>query len=288
MSVEEILRQVRRIEIKSKWLANHVFAGGYRSAFKGTGLRFKEVREYVPGDDIRFIDWNVTARMGHYFTKLFEEERELSIYLLVDISPSTLFGTSQGKREMITRICADLCYSSILNNDRIGLILFSDKTDKYLPPGKNPDHTEYLIKAIFSANASSSKTDLVKPINFLNNITRHKSIVFILSDFAFDGYENALSILSRKHDVIGLRVYDKVDQELPDAGWLHVKDIETGSTMLLNTRDKSIRWQYTAQFQTFSTYAAAAFKKAGAELLSLETGKNYITELQKLFLQRVR
>jgi uncharacterized protein (DUF58 family) len=189
---------------------------------------------------------------------------------------------------MITRICADLSYSSILNNDRIGLILFSDKTDKYLPPGKNPDHTEYIIKAIFSANSSSSKTDLIKPIDFLNNITRHKSIVFILSDFAFDGYENALSVLSRKHDVIGLRVYDKVDQELPDAGWLHVKDIETGSTILLNTRDKSIRRQYTAQFQKFSAYAAAAFKKAGAELLLLETGKNYITELQKLFLQRVR
>lgn len=288
MSVEEILRQVRRIEIKSKWLANHVFAGGYKSAFKGTGLRFKEVREYAPGDDVRFIDWNVTARMGHYFTKLFEEERELSIYLLVDISPSTLFGTSQGKREMITRICADLAYSSVLNNDRIGLILFSDKTDKYVPPGKNPDHTEYMIKEIFSANSSSSKTDLVKPIDFLNNITRHKSIVFIVSDFAFDGYENALRVLSRKHDVIGLRVYDKVDQELPDAGWLHVKDIETGLTMLLNTRDKSIRRQYTAQFQKFSAYAAAAFKKAGAELLLLETGKNYITELQKLFLQRVR
>ncbi len=288
MTAEEILKQVRKIEIKSKWLANHAFAGGYRSAFKGSGLRFKEVREYVPGDDVRFIDWNVTARMGHYFTKLFEEERELSIYLLVDISPSTLFGTSQSKREMLTRICADLSYSANFNNDRIGLILFSDKTHKFLPPQKNPDHTKYIIKELLSANSSSSKTDLVKPIDFLINITRHRSIVFILSDFAFDGYENTLCILSGKHDVIGLRVYDKVDQELPDAGWLQVKDIETGLTMLLNTRDKSVRRQYAGQFQKISDYTVAAFKKAGADLLSLETGKDYITDLQKLFLQKVR
>lgn len=189
-SAEEIIKQVRRIDITSKWLANHVFAGDYRSAFKGMGMRFKEVREYQPGDDERFIDWNVTARMGHPFTKVFEEERELPVYLLADISSSMSFGSLMSKREMITRLCADLSYSAISNNDKAGLLLFSEKVEKYIPPQKKPEHVEYVVRELYSAKPAFAKTDLIKALEYLNNITSHRSIVFILSDFATENYES--------------------------------------------------------------------------------------------------
>ena len=215
-SAEEIIKQVRRIDITSKWLANHVFAGDYRSAFKGLGMRFKEVREYQAGDDERFIDWNVTARMGHPFTKIFEEERELPVYLLADISSSMSFGSLMSKREMVTRLCADLSYSAISNNDKVGLLLFSETVEKYIPPQKKPEHVEYIVRELYSAKPTLSKTDLIGVLEFLNNITRHRSIIFILSDFAAENYENALGVVARRHDVIGLKVYDKYDKELPN------------------------------------------------------------------------
>lgn len=287
-SAEEIIKQVRRIDITSKWLANHVFAGDYRSAFKGMGMRFKEVREYQPGDDERFIDWNVTARMGHPFTKVFEEERELPVYLLADISSSMSFGSLMSKREMITRLCADLSYSAISNNDKAGLLLFSEKVEKYIPPQKKPEHVEYVVRELYSAKPAFAKTDLIKALEYLNNITSHRSIVFILSDFATENYENALGIVARRHNVIGLRVYDKYDKELPRAGWLQVRDFETGAIKILNTSSARVRREYEKQFQQMTENTASTFKKAGAALLSLETGKEYIHELQQFFLQRSR
>lgn len=290
-SVEEIIKQERqRIDIKSKWLANHVFAGDYRSGFKGLGMRFKEVREYQAGDDERFIDWNVTARMGLPFTKIFEEEKELPVYLLADISSSMSFGSLMIKREMVTRLCADLSYSAISNNDKVGLLLFSEKIEKYIPPQKKSEHVEYIVRELYSAKPTFAKTDLIGALEFLNNknITPHRSIIFILSDFAAENYENALGVVARRHDVIGLKVYDKYDKELPRAGWLQVRDFETGIIRTLNTRSARIRREYEKQFQQIIENTASTFTKVGAGLLSLESGKEYIHELQQFFLQRRR
>lgn len=292
-TVEEILLQIRqrRIEIRSKWLANHVYAGNYHSAFKGMGMRFKEVREYQPGDDERFIDWNVTARMGHPFTKVFEEERELPVYLLADISSSMSFGSLMSKRELITRLCADISYSAISNNDKVGLLLFCEKIEKYIKLQKKPEHVEYVARELYSAKPVLAKTSLLKALEYLNsnnNITRHRSIVFILSDFVTENYENILGTVARRHDVIGLRVYDKYDKELPRAGWLQVRDFETGAIRILNTNNGRVRREYENQFQQMAGKTASTFKKAGAALLSLETGKEYIHELQQFFLQRRR
>lgn len=288
ISAETILKQVRRIDIKSKWLANHVFAGEYRTAFKGMGMKFKEVREYQPGDDVRFIDWNVTARMGHPYTKIFEEERELSVFLIVDISPSTLFGTIQSKRELIARLLADLSFSAIANNDKVGLILFNARLEKYIPPGKKPEHTEYLLKQFFSIPVNHTQTNLVNALEFLNNITKHKSIVFILSDFIFKGYENLLGITAKRHDVIGLQLSDKMDTLLPSIGWLQVKDLETGKEVLVNTESRKLKEQYLAQYQTLLNNTGSAFKKAGAALLQLQTGQDHFNVLQDFFLQRIK
>jgi len=286
ITAEEIVKKTRKIEIKSKWLANHVFSGSYHSAFKGSGMRFKEVREYQAGDEERFIDWNVTARMGHHFTKVFEEERELPVYILADVSASTLFGTLQSKRELMCRICADLSYSAISNNDKTGLLIFADKVEKFVPPQKRPEHILYMLKELLAAQPFSIKTDFVKALDFLNNIVSHRSMVFIISDFFGEGYENALGIVSNKHDVLGIQVFDKLDKELPNVGWLQVKDIETGKMALLNTRRPSVRNSYSRRFQQMSEYTSAVFKKTGTGLLTLETGKEYIHLLQQSFLQR--
>ena len=290
--VEEILLQIRqrRIAIRSKWLANQGFSGNYRSAFKGMGMRFKEVREYQPGDDERFIDWNVTARMGYLFTRVFEEERELPVYLLADISSSMSFGSHMSKRELITRLCADLSYSAISNNDKAGLLLFCEKVEKYIKPQKKPEHVEYIARELYSAKPVLAKTNLLKALEYLNNksITHHRSIVFILSDFVTENYENILGTVARRHDVIGLRVYDKYDKELPRAGWLQVRDFETGAIKMLNTSSARVRREYEKQFQQMTENTVSTFKKAGAALLSLETGKEYIHELRHFFLQRSR
>lgn len=285
-STEEILKQVRRIDIKSKWLANHVFAGDYRSAFKGMGMRFKEVREYQPGDEERFIDWNVTARMGNYFTKLFEEERELPVYILADISTSMYFGSAEGKRELLARLCADISHSAYTNNDKTGLLLFGGKVEKYIRPQRKPGHVEFLVKELYAAISDTSGTGLGKALEFLYNIAKHRSIVFILSDFTTGNYEKELGVLARKHDVIGLKVFDHYDNQLPLAGWLQVRDFETGRTRVLNTQNARVRKEYEQQFKQITEKTFSAFKKAGAALLSLETGKDYIHELQQFFLQR--
>lgn len=287
LTVSSLLKKVRELEIKSKRLTNHLFTGEYHTAFKGRGMAFKEVREYQPGDDIRFIEWNVSARMGHTYSKLFEEERELSVYLLVDVSASSLFGTyRQTKKDLIIEICAVLAFSAISNNDKAGLILFSDKVEKYIPAKKGKDHVLYMVRELITHQPHSAQTDIVKALNFLNGITKHKSIVFILSDFADAGYHQALRVASKRHDVIGVQAYDKRDAELPKAGVLQLRDAETGSTVWLDSNDPFTRLQYNGQFQKILYDAKSVFRSAGADLMQLATGEDYVKKLQEFFIRR--
>jgi len=287
MTTQEILKKVRELEIKSKRLTNHIFTGEYHSAFKGRGMSFKEVREYSPGDDPRFIDWNVSARMGHTFSKVFEEERELTVYLLVDVSASSLFGTfRQSKKDLITEICAVLAFSAVANNDKAGLIFFSDHVEKFIPAKKGRDHVLYMVREMLSFTSRCSQTDVLKALQFLNNTTRHKSIVFVLSDFADAGYKETLRIAARRHDVIGVQVYDKRDEQLPQAGLMQLRDAETGKMVLLDTNDAYTRIKYSQQFQKILNDAKDAFTKAGADILQVSTGQDYVKLLQQFFIRR--
>lgn len=286
-SISALIKKVRELEIKSKRLTNHLFTGEYHTAFKGRGMSFKEVREYQAGDDIRFIEWNVSARMGHTYSKLFEEERELSVYFLVDVSASSLFGTHrQTKKDLITEICAVLAFSAISNNDKAGLIFFSDKVEKFIPAKKGKDHVLYMVRELLSFKPQSIHTDVQKAIGYLNNATRHKSIVFILSDFADAGYKNVLRVAARRHDVIGIQVFDKRDENLPVAGLVQIKDAETGNLSWLDTNDALTRFKYNQQFRRIMEDAQQTFFKAGADLLQLPTGEDYVQALQKFFIKR--
>ena len=287
MTTSDILKKVRELEIKSKRLTNHLFTGEYHTAFKGRGMSFKEVREYQPGDDIRFIEWNVSARMNNTYSKLFEEERELSVYLLVDVSASSLFGTyRQTKKDLITEMCAVLAFSAISNNDKAGLIFFSDKVEKYIPAKKGRDHVLYMVRELLTFQPRSAQTDIVKALRFLNNTTRHKSIVFILSDFADAGYHDALRVAAKRHDVIGVQVYDKRDEQLPAVGLIQVLDAETGKTTWLNTNDAFTRVKYNRQFLQIMDDARQTFKNAGADLMQLATGEDYVKALKEFFIRR--
>jgi len=285
--VSSLLKKVHELEIKSKRLTNHLFTGEYHTAFKGRGMAFKEVREYQAGDDIRFIEWNVSARMGHTYSKLFEEERELSVYLLVDVSASNLFGTyHQTKRDLITEICAVIAFSAISNNDKAGLILFSDKVEKYIPAKKGKDHVLYMVRELLNHKPHSGHTDIQQALQFLNRTSRHKSIVFILSDFADAGYHDALRVAAKRHDVIGVQAFDKRDESLPKIGLIQVHDAETGNTVWLNTNDPYIRQRYTNQFHTIMDDAKRVFRAAGADLMQLATGEDYVKKLQEFFKRR--
>ena len=287
MEVSDLLKKVRSLEIKSKRLTNHLFTGEYHTAFRGQGMAFKEVREYQPGDDVRFIDWNVSARMGHTYSKLFEEERELSVYLLVDVSASSLFGTfRQTKKDLITEICAVLAFSAISNNDKAGLILFSDKVEKYIPAKKGKDHVLYMVRELITHQPHSAQTDIVKALQFLNGTTKHKSIVFILSDFADAGYNQTLKIAARRHDIIGVQVYDRRDKDLPKIGLIQVQDAETGETILINTNDNLTQYNYNKQYKQIREDAIQNFRMAGADLIQLATGDDYVKALQGFFTKR--
>lgn len=287
ITTADILKKVRELEIISKRLTNHLFTGEYHTAFKGRGMSFKEVRDYYPGDDPRFIDWNVSARMGHHYSKIFEEERELTVYLLVDISASSLFGTfRQTKKDLITEMCAVVAFSAITNNDKVGLIFFSDHVEKFIPAKKGRDHVLYMVREMLSFKPQCAQTDVLKALRFLNNTTRHKSIVFILSDFADAGYQEVLRVAARRHDVIGVQVYDKRDDQLPMAGMMQLRDAETGRMVLLNTNDPYTRFKYSQQFQKVLEDAKNAFRKAGADLLQVSTGQDYVKLLQQFFIRR--
>ena len=282
-----IMRKVRELEIKSKKITTHLFTGEYHSAFKGKGMSFREVREYYAGDDVRFIDWNVSARFSHPFTKVFEEERELCVYLLVDTSASNLFGTVQSrKRDIITEIGALLTFSAINNQDKVGIIFFSDKVEKFIPPKKGRQHALYIVRELLTAKPVGKSTKMDAAIKFLNKATRQKSIAFLLSDFVDAVYENDLKVIGGRHDVIGLRVYDKMDMQLPEAGLLLVQDLETDAQQCIDSNDELVRYTYKKRFMEQSDLCKNYFRKAGADLLHIRTDEDYVKILQQFFIKR--
>jgi uncharacterized protein (DUF58 family) len=289
LTTAEIIKKVRALEIKSKKLTSDLFTGEYHSAFKGKGMSFKEVREYAAGDDIRFIDWNVSARFGHPFSKIFEEERELTVILLVDISNSSRFGTVDGtKRDIITEIAAVLTFSAVNNGDKVGVIFYSDIIEAYIPPKKGKQHALYIVRELLSKQPKGKGTAVTKALRYFNNSTRQKSIAFILSDFLDSQYEDALRIASRKHDVIGIKIYDQMDQELPAVGMLQVSDTETGKKKWVDSNNEFVRYSYEQEFFRVTEYAVNQFKKAGSDLLHVRTGEDYVRVLQRFFLSRNR
>jgi uncharacterized protein (DUF58 family) len=287
LTTAEIIKKVRDLEIKSKRITTHLFTGEYHSAFKGKGMRFREVREYYDGDDIRFIDWNVSARFSHPFTKLFEEERELTMMLLIDTSTSNLFGSiGKRKKDLITELAAILTFSAISNNDKVGVIFFSNKIEKYIPPKKGRQHALYIVRELLTVEPHTKGTNLDAAIKYFNNTTGQKSIAFLLSDFLDTGYENDLKVIGKKHDVIGIKVYDKMDMQLPDAGLLQLEDAETGLIKWVDSSDEMIRYNYQQLFFSQTETCKKYFLKAGADLLHIRTDEDYVKILQKFFLKR--
>lgn len=287
LSTAEIIKKVKELEIISKKITTQLFTGEYHSAFKGKGMRFREVREYYHGDDVRFIDWNVSARYAHPFTKVFEEERELSVILMVDVSASALFGTvHQRKRDLITELGAVLTFSAINNNDKVGVIFFSDKIEKYIPLKKGKEHALFIVRELLTAQPKNTGTNLSEAFKFFYRSASQKSIAFILSDFIDEKYEHRLRIIGKRHDVIGLKVYDKMDSQLPDIGMVKVQDLENQKTQWLNTSDTMVRHKYHQNFIDQSALCKNIFKKAGADLLHLRTDEDYVKILQQFFLRR--
>jgi uncharacterized protein (DUF58 family) len=287
LSIAEIQKKVKDLEIKSRKLTTHMFTGEYHSAFKGRGMSFREVREYSHGDDVRFIDWNVSARYSHPFTKVFEEERELTVILLVDVSASSLFGTTQQrKKDMLTEVGAVLTFSAINNNDKVGVIFFSDKVEQYIPPKKGKKHALYIVRELLTAEPKRKGTNLSEAMKFFNRSSKQKSIAFIMSDFLDDNYDDSLRVIGSRHDVIGLKVYDKMDMQLPDIGMVQVEDLETGKSKWLDTSNKMVQYNYQQHFLEQSAICKAFFRKAGAELLHIRTDEDYVKILQQFFIKR--
>jgi uncharacterized protein (DUF58 family) len=287
LTTAEILRKVRLLEIKSKKLTTDLFTGEYHSAFKGRGMSFKEVREYSAGDDIRFIDWNVSARFGHPFSKVFEEERELTVMLLVDVSASSLFGTIiASKKDIATEIAAVIAFSAVNNHDKIGVIFYSDKIEKYIPPKKGKQHALFIVRELLSVQSAQKKTQLNTALRFFNNTTRQKSIAFILSDFIDTGYQDSLRVAGNKHDIIGIKIYDKMDRNLPRLGLLRVEDAETGEQKWVDSESKLVRYEYEKEFFRITDYSNEVFRKAGCDLLHVRTDEDYVKILQRFFISR--
>ncbi|KAA9041726.1 DUF58 domain-containing protein [Ginsengibacter hankyongi] len=287
LTTAEIVKKVKELEIISKKITTHLFTGEYHSAFKGKGMSFREVREYYHGDDVRFIDWNVSARYAHPFTKVFEEERELTVILLVDVSASALFGTVHStKRNLITEIGAVLTFSAINNDDKVGVIFFSDKIEKYIPPKKGKQHALYIVRELLTAQPKRTGTNINEALKLFSRSNRHRSIAFIMSDFIDEQYEDALRVMASRHDVIGLKIYDKMDMQLPNVGLMEVEDLETGKTQWLDTSDALVRHSYQQNFMKHSESCKNIFKKSGADLLHLRTDEDYVKILQQFFLRR--
>jgi uncharacterized protein (DUF58 family) len=287
LTTAEIIKKVRELEIKSKKLTSDLFTGEYHSAFKGKGMAFKEVREYAAGDDIRFIDWNVSARFGHPYSKIFEEERELTVMLLVDISSSSLFGTELArKKDIITEIAAVLSFSAVNNADKIGVIFYSDRVEAFIPPKKGKQHALYIVRELLSKEPKGKGTAVSTALRYFNNSTKQKSIAFVLSDFIDANYEDALRIAAKKHDVIGVKIYDQMDKQLPDAGLLKVKDAESGKTKWVDSSNAFVKYNYEQEFFRVTEYSTQTFKKAGCDLLNVKTGEDYVRVLQRFFLSR--
>jgi uncharacterized protein (DUF58 family) len=283
----ELLKKVRRIEIKTRGLSRHIFAGEYHSAFKGRGIAFSEVREYQYGDDIRSIDWNVTARFNHPYVKVFEEERELTVMLLIDVSGSGYFGTTVSyKRDLMTEVAAVLSFSAIFNNDKIGVIFFSDKVEKFIPPLKGKKHILRIIRELLDFKAQSRKTNLDEPLRFLTNAIKKRCTAFIISDFIVPDFEEALRIASNKHDIVALKVFDPVEQAIPDIGMIMVSDSETGEERWIDTSSKFTRNAYEQWWNSHIELVRNTFKRCGVDSTELRTDLDYVKPLIKLFENR--
>ena len=288
METSELLKRVRQIEIKTRGLSNNIFAGEYHSAFKGRGMAFAEVREYQYGDDIRDIDWNVTARFNKPFVKVFEEERELTVMLCVDVSGSLEFGTCvQTKRRLQTEIAATLAFSAIQNNDKIGVIFFSDKIEKFIPPKKGRKHILYIIRELLEFKPESNRTDVGMAVEYLTSVIKRRCTAFLLSDFIDEkDFRQPLTIANRKHDVVAIQVYDRRAAELPDVGLMQIRDAERGQEMLIDTSSKKVRNQHAAWWRTMQGKLNDTFTRSGVDNVSVRTDHDYVTALMGLFRQR--
>lgn len=287
METSEILKKVRRIEIKTRGLSKNIFAGEYHSAFKGRGMTFSEVREYQYGDDIRSIDWNVTARFGHPYIKIFEEERELTVVLLIDVSGSRNFGTiSQMKREIMTETAATIAFSTIQNNDKIGVIFFSDKIEKFIPPLKGRKHVLHIIREMIDFKPQSNLTNIAQALKYFTNAIKKSSTAFVLSDFFDTNFEKELIIANRKHDVVALQIYDVRETEMPNVGLAKFKDAETGERMWVDTSDKRTRTTYKHRWGEHQLELRKSFTRSGVDFVSMKTSDDYVRSLMQLFKMR--
>lgn len=288
METTELLKKVRRIEIKTRGLSQNIFAGEYHSAFKGRGMAFSEVREYSYGDDMRDIDWNVTARYNKPFIKVFEEERELTVMLLIDVSESLTFGTSTTiKRNMLAEIAATLAFSAIQNNDKIGVIFFSDKIEKFVPPKKGRKHILYIIREILSFKPENNQTDISMALRYLTNAIKKRCTAFLLSDFIDKSdYKQALKIANRKHDLVSVQVYDKMSTELQPLGLMKIYDPETAGEQWIDTSSRKVRTTYRNWWIKQQTYMQEAFKQSGVDSVSVSTDDDYVKSLLMLFQKR--
>lgn len=284
METSEILKKVRKIEIKTRGLSHQVFSGHYHSAFKGKGMTFSEVREYQYGDDIRAIDWNVTARFNHPYVKIFDEERELTVMLVIDVSGSNEFGTKhQLKEDLITEIAAVLAFSAIQNNDKVGVIFFSDRIEKFIPPKKGKSHILRIIRELIDFQPKSQKTNLAEGLRFLTNAIKKKCIAFMISDFMDKDFEQALRIASRKHDMVAVRVYDRRETELPVMGMVKIFNKESGKSMWIDTNDPGLRSNYSNYWNSLDQKLNQTFKRLGVDMATIPTGENYVRPLMNLF-----
>ena len=288
METSEIIKKVRKIEIKTRGLSSIIFAGQYHSAFKGRGMAFSEVREYQFGDDVRDIDWNVTARFHRPYVKVFEEERELTVMLLIDVSGSLDFGTQkQMKRDMVTEIAATIAFSAIQNNDKIGVVFFSDKIEKYIPPKKGRKHILYIIREMLDFHPESKRTDVKQAVEFLSSVQKRRTTAFILSDFYVrNDFQQSLQIANRKHDVVAIQVYDQRAKELPDVGLMKVVDAETGFEQYVDTSSKRLRDSYRKYWMNRQSQLLETFNKSNVDNVSIATNEDFVKALMMLFKQR--
>lgn len=288
METSELLKRVRKIEIKTRGLSSNIFAGEYHSAFKGRGMTFSEVREYQYGDDVRNIDWNVTARHNRPYVKVFEEERELTVMLLIDVSGSRNFGTvSRLKKNQMTEIAAVIAFSAIQNNDKIGVIFFSDKIEKFIPPKKGRTHILHIIRELIDFYPEEKQTDISVALEYLTNSIKKRCTCFVLSDFIDDhSFEHALSIANRKHDVVALRVYDRRENELPPVGLVYLTDAETGESMWVDTSDKNLRENYRKYAYIEEKKLTDIFKRSGVDVANIRSDEDYVRALITLFKKR--
>ena len=287
MKLEELFKKIKRIEITTNKIVNEVLVGKYQSVFKGRGIEFEEVREYQEGDDIRTIDWNVTARIGKPFVKRFVEERQLTVMLLVDASSSNIFGTvEQMKSELAAEVCAVLAFSAIKSNDRVGLIIFTNQIEKYIPPRKGSEHVLRIVREILYFNTQNSQTDIKSALEFLNRVQPRKSVVFLISDFFSTDYEKALKLTSKRHDLIAISINDPREMKLPPIGIIELEDSETGEIILIDTYDTNLLYRFEKQTEDFKRKREDLFKNMGIDHIQLQTGQPYLKPLILFFKNR--